>query len=416
MTALAALLLWAAYLVRHVLLLIYVSGLLAVGFSPIVRLIERQKVLPIGTRIPRWLAILVLYVAILGTLTGIGFMIWPPLRDQGRELWKALPDMANRAQDFLIAKGMLGERLTWQEVVARAPDSGGTEAVGTVIGAVVGLAGGIVGLLTILILTFYFLVDADSLRRSMLRLFPAGDRQRVAAASADITVKLSAWLGGQLLLGGIIGATSAIGLWLLGIPFFYVLALISAIGELIPVVGPILAAIPAIAVASTVSVNKVLLVIGFFVLQQQVENHVLVPKVMERQVGVSAVTVDRRAAHRRQPPRHRRRDTRGSHRRDHAGPLQRAHVGGEVVGRFANRFRLPATPASRSPLPVLWPLGTRIDAIPLQRPVRGAEQPGTADLKNWRGAHWARAVVLDGTGSGISRWSCFCWRRLPTAS
>jgi predicted PurR-regulated permease PerM len=176
-------------------------------------------------------------------------------------------------------------------VGARAPDGGGDKAVGTVVGAVVGVAGGLVGLLTILILTFYFLVDADSLRRSMLRLFPAGDRERVAAASADITVKVSAWLGGQLLLGGIIGATSAIGLWLLGIPFFYVLALISAIGELIPVVGPILAAIPAIAVASTVSVNKVLLVIGFFVLQQQVENHILVPKVMERQVGVSAVTV-----------------------------------------------------------------------------------------------------------------------------
>ena len=69
------------------------------------------------------------------------------------------------------------------------------------------------------------------------------------------------------------------------------LALISGVGELIPVVGPILAAIPAIAVASTVSLNKVLLVVIFFVVQQQFENHVLVPKVMERQVGVSAVTV-----------------------------------------------------------------------------------------------------------------------------
>ena len=155
----------------------------------------------------------------------------------------------------------------------------------------VGVVGGLFGLLTILILTFYILVDADSLRTSMLRLFPAGDRARVAGASADITIKVSAWLGGQLLLGGIIGATSALGLWLLGIPFFYVLALISAVGELIPVVGPVLAAIPAIAVASTVSLNKVLLVIAFFFVQQQVENHVLVPKVMERQVGVSAVTV-----------------------------------------------------------------------------------------------------------------------------
>ena len=69
------------------------------------------------------------------------------------------------------------------------------------------------------------------------------------------------------------------------------LALLSGVGELIPVIGPILAAVPAIAVAATVSLNKVLLVIVFFVVQQQFENHVLVPKIMARQVGVSAVTV-----------------------------------------------------------------------------------------------------------------------------
>jgi predicted PurR-regulated permease PerM len=292
MTALAVVIVWCAFLVRDVLLIIYVSGLLAIGFSPIVRLIERQKVLPIGTRrFPRWLAILLLYVVILGTLTGIGFMIVPPLVDQGQQLWKALPQMFNRAQDFLIGKGILKEHLTWQQVVARAPDGGGGEAVGTVLGAVVGVVGGLFGLLTILILTFYTLVEADRLRDTMLQLFPAGVRKRVASASRDITVKVSAWLGGQLLLGGIIGASSAIGLWVLGIPFFYVLALISGIGELIPVVGPVLSAIPAIAVASTISVNKVLLVIVFFIIQQQFENHILVPKVMERQVGVSAVTV-----------------------------------------------------------------------------------------------------------------------------
>ena len=106
-----------------------------------------------------------------------------------------------------------------------------------------------------------------------------------------ITVKVSAWLGGQLFLGAVIGITSAVGLWLIGIPYFYVLALISAIGELIPVVGPLLAAIPAIAVAGTVSYQKVVIVIIFFVVQQQFENHVLVPKVMSRQVGVRAVTV-----------------------------------------------------------------------------------------------------------------------------
>lgn len=291
MTALAAVVLWCAYLVRDVLLLLYITALLAIGFSPIVRLIERQDLLPIGTRrFPRWLAILVLYIAIIGTITVVALAVFPPLVKQARALWAELPAMFDRGQDFLISKGLLHERLTLREAVERAPTPG-DKAVGTVIGAVVGVLGGLVGLFTILILTFYVLVEADQLRLTMLRLFPATHRNRVDAASREITVKVSAWLGGQMLLAAIIGTTSAIGLYLLGIPFFYVLALLSAVGEIIPVVGPILAAIPAIAVAATVSYQKVLLVIVFFVLQQQFENHVLVPKVMERQVGVSAVTV-----------------------------------------------------------------------------------------------------------------------------
>jgi predicted PurR-regulated permease PerM len=292
MVVLTIVVLWAAYLVRDILLLIYISGVLAVGFSPIVRLIQRQKMLPVGTRrFPRWVAILVLYLVILGGLTGIGFMIFPPLADQAQQLWAALPGMLERGQGFLISKGILRGPIEWRELVKQAPAGGGTEAVGTVFGAVLGVLGGLFGLFTILILTFYLLVESDALHNTFLRLFPRSSRDRVADASREITVKVSAWLGGQLLLGTIIGITSAIGLWLLGIPYFYVLALISAIGELIPVVGPILAAIPAIAVASTVSLQKVLLVIVFFIVQQQFENHVLVPKVMERQVGISPVTV-----------------------------------------------------------------------------------------------------------------------------
>src|SRR5215212_9682648 len=108
MTALVAIIVWCAFLVRDVLLLIYVSGLLAIGFSPIVRLIERQKVLPIGTRrFPRWLAILILYLVMLGTLTGIGFMIAPPLADQSRQFWAERNKMFDNAQEFLIHKGLL---------------------------------------------------------------------------------------------------------------------------------------------------------------------------------------------------------------------------------------------------------------------------------------------------------------------
>jgi Predicted permease len=180
MVALAVVVLWSAFLVRDVLLLIYVSGLLAIGFSPIVRIIERQKVLPIGTRrFPRWLAILILYIVILGTLTGIGFMIVPPLIDQSHQLWEARTSMFDRAQDFLMQKGLLKEHISLLAAIERAPGTN-SQAVGTVMGAVIGLAGGLFGLLTILILTFYILVDADSLRNSMLRLFPARDRPRVA--------------------------------------------------------------------------------------------------------------------------------------------------------------------------------------------------------------------------------------------
>ena len=88
-----------------------------------------------------------------------------------------------------------------------------------------------------------------------------------------------------------IGTSSAIGLWTLGVPFFYVLALVCAIGEMIPVIGPVLSAIPALAVAATVSLQKTILVLVFLIVQQQLESNLLVPRIMSRQVGVSPVTV-----------------------------------------------------------------------------------------------------------------------------
>lgn len=291
MAAATGIVLWAAYVVRDALLIVYVSGVLAIGFSPIVRVIERQKLLPIGSRrFPRWLAILVLYLAILGTVGLALFLILPPLVDQAQALWNHGPQMFDKAQRFLISKGWLKERLTIGEAVERAPGAGG-DAVTKVAAAAANVAGGIIGVVTILILTFYILVDSANLRESLLRLVPKERRARADMAAREVTIKVSAWLGGQLLLGVTIGTTSAIGLWALGIPFFYVLALISGIGEMIPVVGPILSAIPAIAVAATVSPQKILLVIIFFIVQQQLENHILVPKIMSRQVGVSPVTV-----------------------------------------------------------------------------------------------------------------------------
>jgi predicted PurR-regulated permease PerM len=163
--------------------------------------------------------------------------------------------------------------------------------VTTLFGAVRGVLGGLFGTVTLILLTFYMLVDSKDIFSFFVKLFPRQRRAQVAAISGTVVSKVSAWLGGQLLLALIIGLTSALGLGLMGVPYFYVLALISAVGEMIPMIGPILSAIPAILVAVTVSPALAISVAIFFIVQQQLENTVLVPKIMGRQVGLSAVTV-----------------------------------------------------------------------------------------------------------------------------
>jgi predicted PurR-regulated permease PerM len=286
--ALTVVLLWAAFLVRGALLLIYVSALFAIGMAPLVAIFERQRI--IHSRLPRWAAILVIYLLALVIVVTVARLVTDPLVTQARELVSALPQMVQRAQQWLIDRGLLTRELSLREAVEQSP-VGGSDAVGTLVGAVWGFVGGLFGLVTILILAFYLLLDAERVVRTFLRLFPRAERPRVERACRRVSGKVSAWLGGQLLLGAIIGTTAAIGLFLIGVPYFYVLAFLAGIGEMIPIVGPLLSAVPAVLVAFAVSPATALIVALFFFLQQQLENHILVPKIMERQVGVSAAGV-----------------------------------------------------------------------------------------------------------------------------
>jgi predicted PurR-regulated permease PerM len=290
LTALGAALLWALYLARDALLIIYISVLMAIGFGPVVHAIEHQTTIRVAQRLPRWLAILIVYLVVVGTLTVVGLLVVPPLVSQAQEIWTRLPALLDRGQTWLMEHGLLSHRVTLEEAVRRSP-AGPGEAVGTVATAVTVVMTGILGFVTVLILTFYLLIDSDALFAGFARLFPRADRPRVEEVSRKISTKVSAWLSGQLFLAGTIGVTAAIGLYLLGVPYFYVLALVAAFGEMIPVVGPILAAVPAVSVAFAVSPRTALFVALFFLAQQQIENHVLVPKIMERQVGVSATVV-----------------------------------------------------------------------------------------------------------------------------
>ena len=287
-TALVIAALAALYIARNALLTIYIAGLLAIGLGPVVNSIE-QTLSRGRQRLPRWLAILIIYLTIVGVVTAAGLLVIPPLIDQAQDLWTRMPELLARAQSFLVRRGLLNHRMTLAEMVKSAPGPG--DAVSTVAMAVGTVLGGVLTFVTIVILTFYFLLESASLFEGFARLFPRIDRPRVRSAALKISTKVSAWLRGQLMLGGAIGLSSALGLYLLGVPYFYVLGLLTAFGELIPVVGPLLSAVPAILVALTVSNQAAVFTAVFFFLQQQVESHVLVPKVMGRQVGVSSVGV-----------------------------------------------------------------------------------------------------------------------------
>jgi len=284
-TVLAAL--WAA---REALMLVYVSALIAMGFAPIVVVIEQRHAT--GRRkVPRWLAILLIYLTILAVIVLVGLMIIPPLVAQAESLWTKLPGEFNKLQNFLIQHKLMTHRVTLEEAVQNAPSGASGNAVGTVLVAISSVIGGLFRLITILILTFYLLIEANAMFEYFARFLPTSRRADVALAAREAVTKVSAWLRAQFVLAGVMGVFAAIGLWFMGVPYFYVIALIAAIGETIPIVGPVIGGVTAVAVAITVSPRLALTVGLYFLVLHQLEANVLVPKIMERRVGVSPVAV-----------------------------------------------------------------------------------------------------------------------------
>ncbi len=274
--------LWAA---RSAVMLIYVSTIVAMGLAPTVRVLERPR------QVSRTFAILFVYVSIIAVLTLAGLAVVPPLIDQAGELWSRTPQAFNELQGFLIRHHLMAHEITIQEAVQNAPAGTGGSAITTVVQALWGLVGGVFGLVTILILSFYFLAEGEALFGHLTRWFPAGSRASVAAAGRESAKKVGAWLSAQLTLAVVMGLFAAIGLWLMGIRYFYVVALIAAVGETIPIVGPIVAGISAVVIALSASAKLALAVGVYFLVLHQLEANVLVPKIMERRVGVSPVTV-----------------------------------------------------------------------------------------------------------------------------
>jgi predicted PurR-regulated permease PerM len=281
---------YTLYQIREVLLTLYISSLLAIGLSPIVRKIEREPLLAKRFRIPRWVAILTLYITFLAAVALVLALVLPPLVRQIRELVADLPTYADKLQGELVKRGWIDQTWSWSSLLTKMQLPPGVALTG-LFGAVTGAVGILGKVITVLLLPFYLLLEAASLRAALLRFIAPENKKRADRIARAVTTKVGAWLGGQLLLGAVIGTSTTVALWLLGVPYFYVLGLVAAVGELIPVIGPVLAAVPAIALGFTVSPQTALFVALYCWAQQFVENNFLVPRIMERQVGVSPVTI-----------------------------------------------------------------------------------------------------------------------------
>jgi predicted PurR-regulated permease PerM len=288
--ALGALGIWAG---RSALLLIYTSLLLATGLLPLIKKIERV----VGGRRwspPRWSVISVVYAVFLGLVSIAALLIVPTLVAQADELSRRLPSMLASWQSGLVKHGWLARPLTIADAVQQtAPATGPPDnaPIAIAASAVRGLAFGVVEIVTALILTFYILIDGPRVGTELARAIPSRHRARVTSVARDVTGRVSGWLQGNLFISAIMGSATALVMGLLGEPYFWVVALVAALAEAVPIAGPILAGLFAVLLALTVSGQLALWVALVFVVLHEVEANVLIPKVMERQVGVSSLAV-----------------------------------------------------------------------------------------------------------------------------
>ncbi len=204
-------LLLTLYQLREVLMTLYISSLLAIGLSPIVRRIERDRIMAGRIRVPRWAAILALYVTFLAAVALLMALIVPPLVRQIQQLVLDLPTHVDRLQAELVKRGLLDHTWSWSSVLSNLKTPAGI-AISGLFGAVTGFVGIMAKVITILLLPFYLLLEAASLRNGMLSLVHPDNRARAARIARHVTEKVGAWLGGQFILATVIGSTATAGL------------------------------------------------------------------------------------------------------------------------------------------------------------------------------------------------------------
>lgn len=291
--ALVVITVWALaqglWLVRDILFVGFASILLAVLFSILVDRLER--------RAPRWLATVATLLVFLGLIAGFWAVVWPQMQNQvttlGEEVPRSLGGVVEWVQarwDELIPAGTEGreqaEETMQQRLRAEAMNmvAGALPLLNTAIGALAGVV------LTIFAAAF-FVLDPVTYAEGVLRLVPERGRPRLRGALQETGRMLKRWIAGMLVSMAVIFAATTLGLYLLGVPAALLLGLIAGVLVFIPFLGPTLSAIPALAMALTVSPMLALWVALLYIGIQLLESNLITPVVMKEAVALQPAAI-----------------------------------------------------------------------------------------------------------------------------
>jgi predicted PurR-regulated permease PerM len=279
----------AAWSVRHVLLLVIVAGVLAVGLDPPVRRLQRL-------RISRGWAVLIIFLLTLGFMVLFALLVVPPMVREIRELARDIPGYIDRlqrghAKGFvadLERKYHLAERL--KQATSRIP-SLASSSFGTILGITKSIASVIFNALTIGILTIYFLMALPRGEETARTLVAGEHAARNARILNESLERIGGYVSGNIFISIIAGVLAFGAMWIIGVPFAAALAMWVAITDLIPAVGATLGAIVCVIVALFSSLGDGIVTAVYFIVYQQVENYLIQPRVMNKAVDLSAATV-----------------------------------------------------------------------------------------------------------------------------
>lgn len=272
------------YLVRDILMVVFVAIIIAAAINGPVSWLQRHK-------LPRLLGVIFIYLLLLLFLALIVTLIFPPLAEQIRQLAVYFPEFMEKVglsvQEWWGKYKIEGNLQTFLDRISNKLG----QAASSVFGTIIGLFGGLLSALVILVISFYLAVQEKGAKRFLISLTPGEHQGYLSNLIERIESKIGGWLRGQLLLMLIVGCLTYIGLYFLGVKYALTLALVAAVLEIVPYVGPILAAIPAVVLAFFQSPFLSLLVIFLYIVIQQLENYIIYPQVMKKAVGLNPIII-----------------------------------------------------------------------------------------------------------------------------